>query len=346
MQENGIEAMFINNMANVRYLSGFNGDSAAIYLSKKTACFVIRVGYKIQVETRHPDFEYRLHDHPNPPLAQRVAELVAEDKVNTLHFEKNHLPWGIYNELQRQVEAELMPMEDVIEEVRMVKEEDELALMRTAAEITDAAFADIIQFIKPGLSELEIDARLTALLRKHGAEALAFNNIVASGENILIMHAAPTERKIERGDMLILDFGARYKGYNMDMTRTLIMGKANQKQKEIYDLENMAFDDAASVLRPGVAANEVFRAGQARIIDAGYGSYFRHGVGHGVGIDVHEIPLFVENSRVIVPENCVATLEPRFYIPGAGGVRIEDTLLVTKDKCETFFKTTREMFEL
>ena len=350
MKANDIEAMFINNMANVRYLSGFTEDAAAIYLSQKTACFVIRVGYKIQVETKHKEFEYLLHDFPYPAtyptLAERVAELVAKDKVKTLHFESNNLSWGAHNDLSHHVKAELVPMAGVLETVRMTKNEDELALMRTAAEITDAAFSDIIKFIKPGLSELEVDAQLTALLRKYGAEGLAFNNIVASGENILVMHAAPTERRLQKGDMVILDFGARYKGYCMDMTRTLIIGKASQKQKEIYDLENLAVDDAARVLRSGVAAAEVAKAGRARVIEAGYGNYFRHGVGHGVGIDIHEIPSFVENSPEIVPDNCVATLEPGFYVPGIGGVRTENTYLVTKDKCESFLKTTREMLEL
>jgi len=346
MQANGIEAMFINNMANVRYLSGFTEDAAAIYLSQKTACFVIRVGYKIQVETKHKDFEYLLHDYPYPSFAERVAELVAKDKVKTLHFERNNLSWGDHNDLSHQVKAELIPIAGVLEGVRMTKKEDELALMRTAAEITDAAFSDIIKFIKPGLSELEVDAQLTALLRNYGADGLAFNNIVASGENILVMHAAPTERRLQKGDMVILDFGARYKGYCMDMTRTLIIGKANQKQKEIYDLENLTVDDAARVLRSGVAAAEVAKAGRARVIEAGYGNYFRHGVGHGVGIDIHEIPKFVENSVETVPDNCVATLEPGFYVPGIGGVRIEDTYLVTRNKCETFLKSTREMLEL
>ena len=346
MQANDIEAMFINNMANVRYLSGFTEDSAAIYLSQKTACFVIRVGYKIQVETKHKEFEYLLHDYPYPSFAERVAELVVKDKVKTLHFERSNLSWGDHNDLSHQVKVELIPMAGVLEGVRMTKNEDELALMRTAAGITDAAFSDIIKFIKPGLSELEVDAQLTALLRKYGAEGLAFNNIVASGENILVMHAAPTERELRKGDMVLLDFGARYKGYCMDMTRTIIIGKANQKQKEIYDLENLAVDDAARVLRSGVAAAEVAKAGRARVIEAGYGDYFRHGVGHGVGIDIHEIPKFVENSEETVPDNCVATLEPGFYVPGIGGVRIEDTYLVTKNKCETFLKTTRERLEL
>jgi Xaa-Pro aminopeptidase len=313
-------------MANVRYLSNFTEDSAAIYLSKKTACFVIRVGYKIQVETKHKDFEYLLHDYPYPSFAERVAELVAKDKVKTLHFERNNLSWGDHNDLSHQVKAELIPIAGVLEGVRMTKKEDELALMRTAAEITDTAFSDITSLLT---RELEVDAQLTALLRRYGAEGLAFNNIVASGENILVMHAAPTERRIQKGDMVLLDFGARYKGYCMDMTRTLIIGKANQKQKEIYDLENLAVDDAARVLRSGVAAAEVAKVGRARVIEAGYGNYFRHGVGHGL-IDIHEIPKFVENSVETVPDNCVATLEPGFYVPGIGGVRIEDTYLVTK----------------
>ena len=346
MKTYGIEAMFINNMANVRYLSGFTEDKATIYLSNNRACFVIRIGYKIQVERKHKDFDYLIYDYPYPTLGERVAELVAADKVKALHFEKDSLSWGDHQELSHCVKAELVPMSGVIEEVRSTKNADEVQLMRTAAEITDAAFADIIKNIKPGISELEIDAQLTALIRQYGAEGTAFNNIIASGENIMVMHAAPTERRLQNGDMVILDFGAKYKGYCMDMTRTLIIGKASEKQREIYNLENKAVDDALKVLKTGAAAADVAKAGKARITSAGYGNYFRHGVGHGVGVEVHESPKFIENSKEIVPENCVATLEPGFYIPNIGGVRIEDTFLVTKDGAKSFLKTSRELIEL
>lgn len=240
------------------------------------------------------------------------------------------------------ITASLPQLHHDLQRMRAVKDDEEIALMRHAQSITDAAFQHMLTFIKPGLTEKEIRSELENFMFSNGADSLAFGSIVASGPNTANPHAVPSDRVVQRGDFVLMDYGAGYCDYRSDMTRTVVVGEPTPEQLDLYALVRRTHEECAAAVHAGVEGNDIFKLSRKIIGDAGYGDYYNHGLGHGVGIDIHEMPNF-NRSMNIIEAGSVITIEPGVYLPGIGGVRLEDYGVVTEDGYEPFTKSTHEL---
>lgn len=239
-----------------------------------------------------------------------------------------------------------IPAGEELNRLRIVKTEKELASLARAEAIGDQAFTRILSDIRPGVTELEIAAKLDYYMKEAGAVGNSFDTIVASGLHSAMPHAIPSEKKIEAGDFVTMDFGCVYEGYCSDMTRTIVVGKADGKQKEIYRIVLEAQLAALQVIKAGMTGSEVDAVARRVIAEAGYGEYFGHGLGHSVGLFIHEEPRLSPKCHEVLRENVIQTVEPGIYLPGFGGVRIEDLVCVTADGCRNFTHSPKELIEL
>lgn len=239
--------------------------------------------------------------------------------------------------------ARFEAVDALIATLRMIKDKDEIALMRHAIEITEQALDDVLDVIRVGLTERQIANELTIALMRRGAAALAFEPLIQSGPNAALPHVTASERVIQSGEVLLLDFGITREGYNSDITRTFVIGRANEEIKRIYELVKQANAAGRAAARPGATGQEVDRAARKVIADAGYGPYFTHRTGHGLGLEGHEPPYMVEGNDVPLEVGNTFTVEPGIYVPGLGGVRIEDDVLITANGAESLTTYNREM---
>jgi Xaa-Pro aminopeptidase len=252
-----------------------------------------------------------------------------------------------YQELKENLKVEeLVPVANEITAMRRIKTPRELEYIKKAEAIGDRVFTEILDFIRPGMTELEVAAKLEYLLKVNGGQALSFPSIVASGVNSSMPHAVPSHKKIEKGDFLTMDFGCVYEGYCSDMTRTIVIGKASQKQREVYDTVLKAQLAALDFIKAGYKGKEIDKVARDIIYSAGYEGCFGHGLGHSVGLNVHENPRLSMLEEDIIEAGMTETVEPGIYIKGFGGVRIEDLVVVTEDGCENFTASEKRLIEL
>lgn len=337
LAERELDGLLVSNIANLRYLTGFSGSSGWLLLDDVRAVFVTDGRYETQAQDELPGdagFELLvLRDRPLAGLAERAAQEFAGRRLG---FEGNHVAVDELERLRGEDEAvDWRSVIGFVEEGRVQKDESEIALIRKAAEIAAAALADTLPLIRPGIREREIAAELEYRMRRHGAERAAFETIVASGERTALPHAATSDRQIGEGDLLLIDFGARWRGYHSDLTRTFVVGGADDRQRETYDLVLAAQEAACSALREGVPGSEVDAAAR-RIFDAeGLEDRFPHSSGHGLGLEVHEGPRLARQSEEPLRRGTVVTVEPGLYFPEWGGIRIEDDLVVSEEGATT-----------
>jgi Xaa-Pro aminopeptidase/Xaa-Pro dipeptidase len=279
----------------------------------------------------------------NRTLAELISELANENKIKNLGFEEDILTFKAYSQYKARLRCALVPLNGMIEGIRMIKDNTEIEIMRKAAEIADDAFEYMLKFIQPGMTEREIGIELEMHMKKNGATGLSFPSIVASGTRSSLPHGEATDKRVAAGEFLTLDYGCVYKEYCSDMTRTIVLGKPSDKMKEIYNVVLEAQLLAAENFREGVAAVDVDKIARDFITKAGYGVNFGHSLGHGVGRQIHEAPTIGYRNGTVLMPGMVVTNEPGIYLPGFGGVRIEDILVITKDGSEIMSKSTKEM---
>ncbi|MGN9839470.1 M24 family metallopeptidase [Nonomuraea sp. H19] len=325
-----VSALLVTSPVNVRYLTGLASSNAAVLVRADGSAL-------LATDNRYIDMARTL-DVPSVE-APDVAGRLAEPGVG---IEAASMSVATF----RGLAEGLVPLGPVVETLRMVKDEGELELLRTACEITDQAFADISRKIVPGMTERDLARLLDNRMTELGADKPAFDTIVAAGENGAIPHHAPTGRELRAGDLVTMDFGARYHGYHADMTRTVCLGPPAAWQREVYDLVAAAQRAGRHALAPGAGADAVDAAARSVIEDAGYGARFRHGLGHGVGLEIHEEPFLGPSRTGRLEDRVPITVEPGVYLPGRGGVRIEDTLVTREGGPELFTKTTKELLVL
>ncbi|MEV6035325.1 aminopeptidase P family protein [Nonomuraea sp. NPDC052116] len=325
-----VTALLVTSPVNVRYLTGLVSSNAAVLVRADGTALLATDNRYIEVA--------RTLDVPSVE-AYDVESALAEPGAG---IEAAWMSVATY----RRLGEGLVPLEPVVELLRAVKDDGELELLRTACEITDQAFADISGKIVPGITERDLARLLDNRMTELGADKPAFDTIVAAGENGAIPHHAPSGRELRAGDLVTIDFGARYQGYHADMTRTVCLGPPTDWQREIYDLVAEAQRAGRHALAPGAGAREVDAAARTVIEDAGYGSRFRHGLGHGVGLEIHEEPFLGPSRTGRLEDRVPITVEPGVYLPGRGGVRIEDTLVTREGGPELFTKTTKELLVL
>lgn len=332
MSARGMNYILISRPENRHYLSGFTGTSGALLISLATADFLTDFRYIEQVKNQAPHFSVVQVEQSTLGV---TTELLRKYKVEKLIFEEDYLTYKQYIELRDKLAGiSLEPAGGLVEQLRKVKDEQELAAIRWAMQIGDLAFKHILQFIKPGVTEQELALELEFYMRRQGASALAFDTIMASGPRSALPHGVASDRVLQTGDLLTMDFGAIYQGYNSDMTRTLVLGEPNAKQQEIYHIVLEAQLAGIAAVKAGVTAKEVDRVARNVIEERGYGQYFGHGTGHGVGLAIHEKPRLASNDDTVLEAGMVVTVEPGIYLPEWGGVRIEDSVLVTEEGCE------------
>lgn len=340
----GLDAMLVTDLVNVRYLSGFSGSNGAllVFADDRDPVLATDGRYRTQAAAQAPDLEVAIERAVGRYLAGRAADAA----VGKLGFESNVVTVDGFDALTGEIEehkasTELVRAAGTVEALREVKDAGEVALLRLACEAADAALADLVARggLRPGRTEREVSRELESLMLDHGADAISFETIVAAGPNSAIPHHRPTDAVLAEGDFVKIDFGALVAGYHSDMTRTFVLGKAADWQLEIYQLVAEAQRAGREALKPGANLREVDGAARRLIADAGYGEQFGHGLGHGVGLQIHEAPGIGATSAGTLLAGSVVTVEPGVYLPGRGGVRIEDTLVVADGTSHTAGET-------
>jgi Xaa-Pro aminopeptidase len=328
-------AMLVTDLINVRYLSGFTGSNAALLVFADDLPPVLATDgrYRTQAAQQAPDLEVAIER----ACARYLAGRAASAGVRRLGFESHVVTVDGFDALAREVDqlgtTELVRASQTVEALREIKDAGEVALLRLACEAADAALTDLVARggLRPGRTEREVGRELEALMLDHGADGVSFETIVASGPNSAIPHHRPTDAVLAAGDFVKIDFGALVGGYHSDMTRTFVLGKAADWQREIYELVSAAQRAGRAALRAGASLADVDAAARDVIADAGHGEHFGHSLGHGVGLQIHEAPGISASAVGTLLAGSVVTVEPGVYLPDRGGVRIEDTLVVADE---------------
>ena len=341
-----LDAMLITDGYNMRYVSGFAGATGYLYVTRERNVILTDFRYTIQAELEAPDWEI-LEVGAGREYAALINELLKADRIEKLGFEGESMLYTDYAQLKEALEVkELVSVGAEVTNLRQVKTAEELECSKKAEAIGDIAFSKILDVIKPGITELEIAAHLEFFLKTNGADNLSFDTIVASGVNSSMCHAVPTNKKIEMGDFVTMDFGCKYNGYCSDMTRTIVVGKASDEQKKIYNTVLEAQLKALDFIKAGQKGKDVDKVARDHIYAAGYEGCFGHGLGHSTGLFIHENPRYSMVEESTVEENVVMTVEPGIYIKDFGGVRIEDMVCVTKDGHINFTASEKKLIEL
>ena len=338
-----LSALLVTKPVNVRYLTGFTGSYGALLLLHDRTLFFTDGRYRHQAATEVPGAEVVLA----PDDLIGAVGGVLRSGGNDLGFEPAGLTWGEGQRLRAGLPGQaVLPAPPLVEELREVKDERELGAMREAARLGDEALGKLLAALREGLTERQVAVELELALRRLGADGLAFDTIVAFGEQAAEPHHHPGDRPLRPGDWVKLDFGSRVDGYCADMTRTLVLGRASQRQRDLYELVRGAQAAGLDCLQSGVSGGEVDRACRQPIAEAGLGDSFPHPTGHGIGLEIHEAPRLRAGSRARVNAGSPVTVEPGVYLPGFGGVRIEDLAVARPGGHELLTTTPKELLEL
>ncbi len=335
------DAVLVNSPYNMQYFSGFTGGEGALLITKEKQILFTDSRYTEQAQKEATAFEV-IEWKGVKDLCNGIDSL----NLKEIAFEDNYMTALYLNRLKEKLSAEFIGKSTEIDDLRAIKEPWEIEKIAKAEEIGDKAFTHILGFIKEGVTERDIAAELEYFMKKQGAEKTSFDTISISGAKTSMPHGRPDNKKIEKGDFITLDFGCVYEGYCSDMTRTVVLGKASDKQKEIYGIVLKAQLEGLNAIKSGVRCADADKAARDIIEKAGYGKYFGHSLGHGVGLLIHENPTLSPKSEAILKDNMVVSCEPGIYIPGFGGVRIEDLVCVSGDKCRILSKSTKKLTEI
>ena len=348
MTEARCDALLVTDLANVRYLTGFTGSAAVLLVGEDQALLVTDGRYRTQAAEQLSGSgvasDVELFVGGGAEQRQALVGVLSGAPWRRLGLEADAVSWAAQRRWESELrESELIPTSGLVEGLRLVKDEGELARMAHAASLADAALADVLSLLSAGTTEAEMALALDSAMRRGGAEDRAFETIVASGPNSAKPHARPSDRRMEPGDSVVVDFGAVFDGYRSDMTRTFFVGNAPSGDMARV-LEVVAAAQAAGVaaVGPGVVTGDVDRTCRQLVTDAGFGPAFEHGTGHGVGLHVHEAPAVAAGATAILERGVVVTVEPGVYLAGRGGVRIEDTVVVTDDGCRPLTRFPKE----
>ncbi|MBL4951440.1 Xaa-Pro peptidase family protein [Neobacillus sp. OS1-32] len=341
--EQGIDGLLITSPYNRRYISNFTGTAGVVLISLDQAQFITDFRYIGQASKQCEGFEIiRFSDTIPKEIAHQVKKL----GIKRLGFEEDYLTYSLFKVYEKEVKAELVPISGLVEKLRLIKTDAEIKILKEAADIADAAFKHIVDFIRPGKTEMEVSNELEFFMRKAGATSSSFDTIVASGVRSALPHGVATDKVIEKGDMVTLDYGAYYKGYVSDITRTVAVGEPDSRLKEIYQIVLDAQLRGLDGFKPGLTGKEADALTRDYITEKGFGDNYGHSTGHGIGLEVHEGPAVSAKSDIVLEPGMVVTCEPGIYVPGLGGVRIEDDTLITKDHNEVLTHSTKNLLIL
>ncbi|WP_091673247.1 M24 family metallopeptidase [Amycolatopsis marina] len=347
LRESELDALLVTDLLNIRYLTGFTGSNAALLVhaeSETETVFCTDGRYTAQAEAELPDLEREIQRPSADALVGRAA--ARRDRFARTGFESQHVSVEQHATFAGLADGvELVRAPGFVERLRLVKDDEEVDALRAACAAADNALADLIQYggLRAGRTEREVARELEGRMLDHGSAGVSFESIVAAGANSAIPHHRPTGAVLTTGDLVKLDFGATVDGYHSDMTRTVVLGEPAHWQRELYDLVHRAQAAGCAAVGVGVEVAEVDRAARALIEAAGHGKYFTHGLGHGVGLQVHEAPSLAATGVGTLTAGMAVTVEPGVYLAGRGGVRIEDTLVVRDGTPEILTLSTKEL---
>ena len=342
-EQQQIDGILITNPFNRRYMTGFTGTAGVALVSNSKALFITDFRYIEQATSQCPEYEIVKH---TGPIHEEVAAKAKELGITRLGFEQDTLSYASYAQYKEAVEGELVPISGVVEKLRLIKTNSEIKILKDAANIADAAFEHILGYIRPGRTELDVSNELEFFMRKQGATSSSFDIIVASGHRSALPHGVASDKVIESGDFVTLDFGAYYNGYVSDITRTVAVGQPSDELINIYNIVLEAQLRGMAGIKPGMTGKEADALTRDYITEKGYGPNFGHSTGHGIGLEVHEGPGLSFKSDIILEPGMVVTCEPGIYVAGLGGVRIEDDTIITNDGNEALTHSPKELIIL
>ena len=322
-----LDGILFVSLENIRYLCGFTGSDGAFVVTRKESFFLTDSRYWTQADEEVMGAQI-IHYKKK---MEGVLSLLLDLKLEEVGFESAFLPFSAYQFLAERLNnrAKLLPLEHDLKNLRAVKDPQELLLLRRAIDIASDAYSQATDRLKEGVVEREVALEMESTMKRNGAEAIGFDIIIASGRRSALPHGKAGDKRIEKGDFVLIDFGSGFRGYHSDQTRTVVCGSPSPEQQKIYGIVKEAHDRAVEKVRPGIPIGEVDGAARDTIRNHGYGEYFGHGTGHGIGLAVHEDPTVNGENKGLLQEGMVFTIEPGIYIPDWGGVRIEDMVLVT-----------------
>lgn len=336
-----LDAFICSNLQDIRYLSGFSGSTALALVSQEKSYLLLDFRYLEQADQEVDALEV-------VPVTNSAWDSLIDSlrgtKISRLGFSPTDLSLDQYLRLKEKAEGfDLLPIRSLIGRLRMIKGAEEMEALRRSASLLSQILSEIISLIRPGMKENEIAALFEYSLKMNGSEGPGFETIVASGPRSAMPHAHPSQRSFKTGEFLKIDGGNQWDGYHSDITRTMVWGASTFQQREIYQIVLEAHDQAISAAKPGMTGGELDGIARGIIERAGYGQYFGHGTGHGIGLSIHEEPRISKASSIPLEAGMTFTIEPGIYLPGVGGIRIEDSVLLTESGIEVLTKATREM---
>lgn len=342
----GIDAAIITDDINRRYFTGMKSSAGTVLVFRDKAYLIIDFRYIEKATKTVKDAEVVLQGR----LYDQINELLVKHGAKTLAIESATMTVASLNLLKARITAAEVVASDelsnAITQLRIVKTQDEIDKIIKAQRIAEAAFEDVLNFIRPGVTEREIGLRLDYYMLSHGAEALSFDTIALTGANTSLPHGVPGETVVENGTFVLMDYGAMYDGYHSDMTRTVCVGKPTEKMETVYNTVLKAQLDAIDAIKAGVIGKDIDKIARDVITNAGYGDKFGHSLGHGVGVEIHEAPNAAPSSEHIFKENMIVTVEPGIYLPDEFGVRIEDFVVIKENGCENMTLAKKSLISL
>ena len=339
----GLDACLLTGMDNIYYLTGFTGSEGSLLVTRGDVVLMTDFRYITYAKEVTKDITVM----ETVPRDRTLSVLCERYAIKRLGFDAYHMTYHTYQDVKENVpDVELIPVGNDIEEIRKCKEPEEIATMREAVRIATEAFNAVYPTIQPGRTEKEIATELDYAMRRLGADEPAFETIVASGPRAALPHAHPGDKALETGELVIIDFGCRFEGYCTDETCTVVIGKANGRMGEVYQIVNEARKKGIAEVRAGIPIRDLDLVVRGFIEEAGYGDFFKHGTGHGVGIAVHEAPAISPRAEGILEEGMVITVEPGIYLPNQGGVRLEDMVLIGRTGGEIMTHLRKELLQI
>lgn len=350
MRDEDLPVAVISHAQNVGYLTGFSGSTAVLLARQDDVLFITDSRYRQQAQKECPGLEI-LQTEKGVGYAKTYAKVLAEWGLSPIGVEGGHVTVSGFQALEKELkevecEAELKPFDRIVEPLRTIKDEGEIQTIQHACQLVDDGFEYLLTILKPGITERDVARELEYYLSKQGSEKAAFDTIVASGTRSSMPHGVATDKALEVGDFITFDFGATLDGYHSDITRTVVLGPASERQREVYDVVLRAQLAALEAIKPGMDGKEVDKIARDIIDGAGFADNFGHGLGHGLGRDVHDYGSFSPTQEFKLEAGQVMTVEPGIYIEGWGGCRIEDDVVITEGGCERLTHARKELVEV
>ena len=345
MKDAGVDALLLTGQVNRRYACGYDISEGMAILSPKGCKYFTDSRYIEDAERNLPQFDVRMVDREKSYIF-RLQEAIRELSIATLGYEEEEVTAGCFATWNKKLDASLVPMQEEISRFRMVKGPEEISCIRRAQDITDKTFSDILQALRPGITEKQVYAELTYLLYQNGSDGPSFSPVVVSGRNTSMPHGVASDKVLEEGDFVTLDFGCLVDGYCSDMTRTVALGSVTKEMEQVYNIVLQAQLVGLDATRAGVSGRDIDMAARKVIENAGYGEFFGHGYGHGVGLEIHEAPNCSPTWGRPIAAGCVCSAEPGIYLPVKFGVRIEDLVIIRENGIENLTKSPKSLIIL